>query len=178
MDEQLREKLQKLKNLAERGVGGEKETAEKKFNQLLEKNGLKEEDLNDEVVRYYLFSFQYPYLQKLLTQVMYKVIGRENFKLYKSKNTRNKLGTYCTAAQKIEIELDFEFYRNLLNEEINVLVGAFIDKQDIYPDDAPETVTNITDLSPEEMKQYMKRMSYASQMEQRTRSLMIEDSRH
>lgn len=32
---------------------------------------------------------------------------------YKPYGRRQKIGIYCTKAQKIEIELEFEFYRNV-----------------------------------------------------------------
>lgn len=176
MDDKLKDRLQKLKNLAERGVGGEKETAEKKLAQLLKDNGLTESDLNNDAINYYLFSFKYPYREKLLGQVIYKVLGAsQQYAIYHSRGTRNKLGIYCTAAQKLEIELDYEFYCNLFDQEIEVLLAAFIAKQDIYPKDAPVSSVKPEDLTSEELEKYRKRDAYANQMDHRTRSAMIED---
>ena len=174
MNRKLKERLNKLKNLAERGVGGEKETAEKKLSQLLKANGLTEKDLSEDRVDFYLFGYVYPYRQKLLSQVIYKVLGPNNFSLYRSSGTRNKIGAYCTAAQKVEIELEFEFYSNLFDEELDTFVSAFIYKQDIYPKDAPTTNIDIKDMTPEEIAKFRKKQSYASAINKRTRSLMIE----
>ena len=40
MEEKTIERIKKLQALAERGVGGEKETAQKMLNRMLEKNGI------------------------------------------------------------------------------------------------------------------------------------------
>lgn len=178
MDDRLKERLQKLKNLAERGVGGEKTTAEKKLAQLLKANGLSEQDLADDTEELYMFSYTYPYRQKLLGQIIYKVLGAsKQIAYYRTKGTRNKLGVYCTPIQKLEIELDFEFYSKLLDEEISILTSAFIAKQDLYPSDEVGEIINFNDLSPEEVDQYMKRQAFANQIDKRTRSMMIEEHR-
>lgn len=176
MDDKLRSRLEKLQNLAERGVGGEQETAKRKLAQLLKDNDLTEEDIGNDAKSYHLFSYVYPYRQKLLCQIIYKVLGpQEGIAMYKTKGTRNKIGAYCTAAQKMEIELDFEFYSNLLDMEISTLTEAFISKQDIFPEGTEVTSIDRSELTPAEYNEYLKRMSYASNIETRTRSLMIED---
>lgn len=45
MTDKQRELLKKLQALAERGVGGEKETAERKLKQLIKKYGIEEAEL-------------------------------------------------------------------------------------------------------------------------------------
>lgn len=174
MDDRLKERLQKLQRLAERGVGGEKETAIKKLNQLLAANELTEADLNDDKQEFYLFSYKYPYRYKLLGQIIYKVLGSQPY--YRNKGTRNKIGVYCTAAQKVEIELDFEFYCRLLDQEIELLTSAFIAKQNLFPPDAPTSTLTRSSMTDEEFREYLKKKAYESNMEQRTRSLMIEGS--
>lgn len=175
MDDKLKERLSKLKNLAERGVGGEKQTAEHKFNQLLKANGLSEDDLVEDSVHYFLFSYKYPYRMKLLSQVIYKVLGKEGFVPYHSPGTRNRIGIYCTSAQKLEIDLEFEFYSNLFDSELSVLMSAFISKQDIYPKDTEVSVIPASELTPEDMEKYRKQKLYESNINKRTPSLMIED---
>ena len=41
MDEKTIQRIKKLQTLAERGVGGEKDTAEKMLQKMLEKNGIR-----------------------------------------------------------------------------------------------------------------------------------------
>lgn len=76
MDEKTVERIKKLKALAERGVGGEKETAEKMLQRLLKKNGISTlEELEEDEVEYFLFSYKGRHEIKLLKQCMYKVLG-------------------------------------------------------------------------------------------------------
>lgn len=173
MDEKLKERLQKLQNLAERGVGGEKETAEKKLQKLLAENNLTEVDLQEDKVNYYLFSFKESMKKRLLYQIIYKVVGTE-VKLYHTKGTRNKVGTYCTAAEKLEIDLDFEFYSNILDQEFEIFMSAFITKQDLFPKDVPVVNVNIHELTQEQLEELNKKQAYLEGITHRTRSKMIE----
>lgn len=175
MDEKLQNKLNKLKELAERGVGGEKETAQKKFDMLLKKHGLTEDDLSDDQLQYYLFSYSNQFTKKLLGQIIFMVMGAaEPVSLYKSKHTRNKLGVYCTPAQKVEIELNYEFYSSLLYEEFDSLLAAFIQKQELFPDDAPVNSVDPAKLSPEELAKLQKEQAFEKSMNKKSLTKMIE----
>jgi hypothetical protein len=175
--EELKELLNKLKTLAERGVGGEKETAQKKLTKLLAENNMTEADLAETEKKYYLFSYKFPYRRKLLCQCIYKVLGAAECQFYITKGKRNKVGAYCTPSQKVEIELDFEFYSSLLDEEIKTLTAAFIDKQDLFPKDVPNTILDAKEMSENELEKYTKRQRYASNINKRVRaSALIEDS--
>lgn len=174
--DEIKQLLKKLEALAERGVGGEKETARKKIQKLLADNDLTEDDLNDAKENYYLFSYTHPYKEKLMCQCIYKVLGAEKANYYKTAHTRNKVGVYCTPAQKLEIELDFEFYSNLFDEELESFMSAFIDKQDIFPEDVPSKVLNRDELSQEELEMMLKKEAYARNMSKRVRaSAYLED---
>lgn len=162
----------------ERGVGGEKETAKKKLSKLLSDNNLTEDDLNEELISYYLFSYQGAHKRHLLGQIIYKVIGAVDGKppaIYKSKGTRNKIGVYCTASQKIEIELDFEFYSRLLDEEFEVVTEAFIDAQNLFPSNAPVSTIDPNSLSQEEIERLNKLTRLSAEIDKKTRYVMIED---
>lgn len=176
MDEKLKARIVKLQALAERGIGGEKATAQKKLSELLEKNGIESlEELQQDKEDYYLFSYNGKAQQKLLRQCMYKVLGFERWTkggIYRSKGTRQKIGIYCTLAEKIEIELEFEFYRNLFDKELEDFLLAFISAQDIYPKDAPKA--NLQEYTPEELKRLDKMVAYSNGIKKRTRAAMIE----
>lgn len=139
MDEKTQARIKKLQALAERGVGGEKETAARKLQELLEKNGISsvEELAQDEYI-FTLFSYNGVLGRKLLSQCIYKVMGYDSDRTqYKPPHTRQKIGVYCTKAQKLEIELEFEFYERLFEEQQELFLSAFIQKQRIFPPDAP-----------------------------------------
>lgn len=76
MDEKTVQRIKKLQALAERGVGGEKTTAEKMLKKMLEKNGISSlDELEEDEVEYFLFSYKGRHEIKLLKQCMYKVLG-------------------------------------------------------------------------------------------------------
>ena len=175
---QTKELMKKLQALAERGVGGEKEGAEKKLAQLLKVNNMTEADLDKDDVNYYLFSYQGPAMYRLLSQCIYKTLGSSDFKLYKTKGTRNKIGAYCTREQKLTIDLDFEFYSALFDKEVETLMSAFISKQDIFPVDVPTSSIDSSTLTEEQLEEWRKKQAYERNMQKRTRvSDLIEDKK-
>ena len=71
---------------------------------------------------------------------------------------------------KIEIELEFEFYRNVFYEELGTFMDAFIQAQKIFPEDAPKG--NYDEFNERDMKiAFM-----ATGIEKRNRVAMIEES--
>lgn len=176
VDEKTVQRIKKLQALAERGVGGEKTTAVAMLEKLLAKNGIETlEELETEEVEYFLFSYKGKHEIALLKQCMYKVIGAAEAVTqgcYRSRGTRQKIGLYCTKAQKIEIELEFEFYRNVFYEELGNFMSAFIQAQKIFPADAPCKEFDITELTPEDLS----RMAMQDAIKRRTRAAMIESA--
>lgn len=173
MEEKTMQRIKKLQALAERGVGGEKETATKMLQRLLEKNGISAlEELEKDEVEYFLFSYKGRHEIKLLKQCMYKVLGySDHTKYYRTRGTRQKIGIYCTKAQRIEIELEFEFYRNVFYEELSDFIEAFIQVQSIFPTDAPESSEDPRNLSEDELRV----MQIAAGIKKRTRATLIEE---
>ena len=170
MDEKTIQRIKKLQALAERGVGGEKTTAQKKLAKLLKDNGINSlDELQKEEYEYTIFSYNGKHEIKLLRQCMYKVMGAKSDRTaYKPYGRRQKIGIYCTKAQKIEIELEFEFYRNVFYEELSTFMDAFIQAQKIFPEDAP--VGDYDEFNERDMKiAFM-----ATGIERRSRAAMIE----
>ena len=175
LEEKLKCRIKKLQALAERGVGGERETAKKKLENLLEKNGVTLEMLGKEKVSYYLFGYKGLHKRKLLQQCMYKVLGaKDDIKVYKSKGYRQKIGIYCTPAQKLEIDLEYEFYESVFDYELDAFVNAFIDKQNIYPEDAPRNFYDLNDMTEEELNAFIKQKALEEGITKRIRAKMIE----
>lgn len=79
MDEKTIQRIKKLQALAERGVGGEKTTAQKKLAKLLKDNGINSlDELQKEEYEYTIFSYNGKHEIKLLRQCMYKVMGAKS----------------------------------------------------------------------------------------------------
>ena len=162
MDEKTIQRIKKLQALAERGVGGEKTTAQKKLAKLLKDNGINSlDELQKEEYEYTIFYYNGKHEIKLLRQCMYKVMG--------AKSDRTAYKPYGRR-QKIEIELEFEFYRNVFYEELSTFMDAFIQAQKIFPEDAP--VGDYDEFNERDMKiAFM-----ATGIERRSRAAMIEES--
>ena len=69
--ERLLEKLMKVKALAERGEGGEKESAERTLAALMERYGVTEEALEDSKVSTHWIRYKTTWEKKLLHQLAY-----------------------------------------------------------------------------------------------------------
>ena len=128
-------------------------------------------ELQKEEYEYTIFSYNGKHEIKLLRQCMYKVMGAKSDRTaYKPYGRRQKIGIYCTKAQKIEIELEFKFYRNVFYEELSTFMDAFIQAQKIFPEDAP--VGDYDEFNERDMKiAFM-----ATGIERRSRAAMIEES--
>lgn len=79
MKEKTIARIKKLQALAERGVGGEKETAQRMLDKMLKENGITTlKELENEEYEYTLFSYNGKHEIKLLRQCMYKVMGADS----------------------------------------------------------------------------------------------------
>lgn len=135
--EKALEKLGKIKALAERGVGGEKETALRMYKELMEKYDISEEEAEMAItdIEQRWFSYRTQPEKRLLSQIFYKVTRDANHFEYKGKyKRRKKVAVNCTEIEALEIQLLFDFYREELEKEISVTVEAFIMRNHLYPD--------------------------------------------
>lgn len=74
--------LRKLKALAEKGVGGEKINAQKKLEALMQKNGITEDELDEETAIECLFNISGIRERRLLMQIIYKVLEASQISTY------------------------------------------------------------------------------------------------
>ena len=122
MDDKKKQLLNKLKALAERGVGGEKETAQRKLQELMEKYEIDENDLSDE--------------KKLIKQIAYRTFKKEwSERMYTYSRGRGKRSIMlieCTKAEEIQLRIEYEFYKDLWKEEAEFLFNVFIQKHRIF----------------------------------------------
>ena len=79
MDDKKKQLLNKLKTLAERGIGGEKETAQRKLKELMKKYGVEEIDLSDEKKENFEFKYKNKFEKQLILQIANKTFGNEWF---------------------------------------------------------------------------------------------------
>ena len=136
------ERLKKLKELALRGVGGEKEQATAMLEKLIKKYGVSMDDLDETIEKDFEFTYHGKHEYKLLIQIAYKVKNEipEIYPLVYTMSGRKcntKCLILCTEAQKVEIDFLFEFYKSLWKKEVDFLMQAYIQKHRLFGDLKP-----------------------------------------
>ena len=118
--ERLLEKIRKVQALANRGADGEKQSAAALLDKLMKQYGIDEAEIAEERLEKCFFRYKTPYERKLLVQVIYTVTGKIPFKCVGpySGRARKQVGIDCTAAERLEIEFSYEFYKAALEEEM------------------------------------------------------------
>lgn len=161
--EKVLEKLGKIKALAERGVGGEKETAMRMYEELCRKYDISDNEAEAALMKLETrwFSYSTQLEKELLGQILYKVTGSNERYIYTGKySRRKKCGCECTALEAAEIELLFGFYREEMKRELEVFMVAFIQKNNIFPDKTArcykENDGSEQELTEEERRKYKK----------------------
>lgn len=127
--------LKKIRALAEHGVGGEAENAEKLLARMMKKYGISEAELDEETRVRHDFTYHGGEEKKILKQVVYKVTGGYTYELVytaSGRKVRTQLGADCTPAEKVEIEYLFDFYKRLWEKEKDAFLAAYIQKHRIF----------------------------------------------
>lgn len=149
--EQLLQKVKKIQALAERGDRGEKESAAL-LERLMKQHGITETELEEDRREIAWFRFKTPLERRLLNQIIYAVTGRiaSGCVGAYTNRPRKKLGIECTAAERLEIELSFEFYNAALEKELERFYSAFLSKNHIFPENAIDEIPDTGEIDLEE----------------------------
>lgn len=159
--------LKKLKALADRGEGGERENAAALLEKLMQKYGISEEELNREREQDYFFSYSQETERRLLSQLVYMVTGKAGFGCVGSYTgrKRKKVGATCTAAQRLEIEAYFAFYNEAMKKELEVFYSAFASKNGLFPPESLVKPRRYDELTEEEIEEATRAGMMAAGME-------------
>ncbi|MEY2702281.1 MAG: hypothetical protein RLY43_914 [Bacteroidota bacterium] len=178
------ELAKKLKAMAERGEGAERENAEEKLKALMEKHGITEEDLNDDKIGYYVFDVKGEN-ENLYLNLLRQLCGILHIKLYgdlseKTRKTIRKTlsqnGTHFIETTKykyIELESMFDFYKEKLSKEYGVFIYAFYLKNDLLAkaedlDREPTLEELLRYRNAKKMSEGMSENSFKKQIENKT----------
>lgn len=129
----IREKMRKLLELAQRGVGGEKDNAMALLNRALQKHGLRITDLDDTLKKKSWFCYRGGLEKTLLHQIIVAVSDRDVTDVYVRPGKSGSNGFMLTPDQAAEAELRWRIYRRAFREEQDLLLHAFIQKNRIFP---------------------------------------------
>lgn len=152
----------KLYELAVRGSDGEREAAQAALDKVVKKYGISLDTLDDTRPEQYHFKYHGEDERKLFAQIAYKVIG-ESGHVYTLKNPdtnrhrKSVIGVECTAAQYIEIELLFDFYKRLYEKEKEDFFCAFVHKHNLFGKSTDES--NTATISNEDAAKILAMMS-------------------
>lgn len=135
-DNKLEAKLLKIKALAERGEGGEKESAIKLYQKLLKKYDIDEKSLTREKLSKHWFTYENDIEENLLVQIFYMVTGDSEYFRRHSRTHGEQCGCVCTDFEKTEIRFYFEFYKDALKQELEAFLMAFKLKNHLFPDES------------------------------------------
>lgn len=175
MTDKQKELLKKLQALAERGVGGEKETAERKLKQLIKKYGIEEAELSEDKIMDFDFKYRNAWEKKLLRQLFYRMFGQEyrsKTYIYRyGKGSRSTYGIACTRAEGLQLQIEYDFYRALFEEELELFQSAFIQKHRIFD---PNGGSDDMELTPEEIERILRMQQMMSGMQDKSLNPLIE----
>ena len=151
---QREELLKKIKALADTGIGGEKDNAKKILKELMQKFNIKEDELDEEVIKD--FDIKIPKFFKTLNlamQIIYSIIGNEvgSGKGLFIKNKRKYI-VKATTSEFLEFEAKFKFYFYYYKKEINRFYSAFIQANEIFPSADKAIKPTIKELTEEDYK--------------------------
>lgn len=142
--DKIKEKLAKIKALAERGVGGEKETAMRMYEELKARYEIEDEEITLDEVTLHWFSYKNDLEEDLLTQIFYMVTGSASYRRYTgSYSRRKKRGCDCTEVEAAEITLYFNFYKEELKREMEAFMEVLSSKTTYSRTKTPVAIKNI-----------------------------------
>lgn len=155
--------------LADGGVGGEKDNAQRMLDSLLKKHGLTLSDISDEVVETYWFKYKGKLERRLLGQIISTVAnGAER---WTCRAKRETLGVDTTKHQMLEIGLMFGIYKKALNDDIEILFSAFVHTNKLFP---PSDEKESLEQTPEERARTFKVFQMMQGMDKVTMRKSIE----
>lgn len=146
------ERIKAVQALAERGDRGEKESAAAMLERLMKKYGITESEIAEDRRELAWFRFKTPLERRLLHQIIYAVTGRVGYSCVGARTNRPRkmLGIECTAAERLEIEFSFEFYKAAFEKELERFYIAFLQKNRLFPDKPIDDVPEIGEMDLEE----------------------------
>ena len=171
----------KLKALADRGIGGEKDNAEKMLNEFLFKHNISIEEVEGEKVDNYFFMIKNKDTVDLFIQIVKRVnydlniYGELPAKKVKDLELEGNYFTTCTAAEFIEIKTMFDHYTDLYKKELKIFFGAFITANDLLAKPPKDAERSIDDLSIEEKEAWLRKQKMASTIKSESYRRRIED---
>lgn len=168
------ELLKKIKKLAENGINGEKDNAQKILENIMKKYNITDEDLSEDLIKEFdiCVNRNKIFEEELFHQICYSVFGNidECKQVYYYTHNKTKSSVTCTNAEFIEIEAKFDHYKRVLKKQLQLFYSAFVQAEEIFPPDNLVKEKISRDLTEEDMKvlslaEKLDKHSYIKQIE-------------
>lgn len=168
-NERIIDLLRKIKALADKGVGGEKETAQERLQFLMKKHGISYDDISDTVRKTFKIRLRKEDF-RLFNQILGNVCGnRTNYEFHRTKyfptGFFDSYEVKCTDSQWLEVNAKFDFYLKAYKDNLELMYSAFIHKNNLYVEREGD---DDTELTPEEMDRLLKMVAMASGLQDHT----------
>ena len=166
MAENIKQKLRKIMELANRGVDGERSTARTMLERLLKEYELTVEDLTTDEIRKYKISYYAAYEKKLLFQILFHVTQRKTLEYWTAGKGNTWITVELTPIQYHTVMDYWKTYRKPLRDQINTyienLFQAYIEKHNLFGPGADEPGKPNEKLDPDllhELKEHMQHIA-------------------
>jgi len=164
------ELAKKIKALADKGIDGEKENAEKLLKDIMRKHNISIKDLEDDKKEMFYFkieSYKHDLEFKILNQLTgifeLRLYGKFPQKLMREYHLPGNYGIECSKFVYLEIKAKYDFYCKRLEKRLDEFFYAFCIKNNILvPDRSESEDKNITN---EEMQLMINAMKISKNME-------------
>lgn len=157
------ELCKKLKELADKGVGGEKVNAAQMLSNLMNKHGISEEELKENLVTNHIFSVGVDKNIRILFVQVAKTVFDERPTFHRNTRTRAAMMIRCTAIQAIEVQAKWNYYEARFDAEANIFLRAFIRSNELYPSYMENR--DPSEMTEEELLEAQKMIKLAEQLE-------------
>lgn len=151
------EKLRKVAELASRGIGGEKENAQKLLNELLEKYNVSLDELHSDTKHRCRFKYHGKVEKNLLIQIIKLVCNR--VAIYHTKGDGNEIWAEMTESQRVEVLVSFETHSEAVKKEMELFFSAYIHRNNLALDPDPNAPPPKSHMSLDELERMIKMMA-------------------
>jgi hypothetical protein len=155
--ETIKEQLVKIKALAEKGVGGERDNARRMLMSLMRKHGFTFDDLNCETKVWTWFAVKTAHELRLLVQVVTMTTNPKPETQIHSKSKGRKHAFLLTPVEAADVRAAFGHFRSEWAREQEKMFFAFIQRHRIFTHDHSDREGACT-LSREEAEDLLRRM--------------------
>lgn len=138
--ENINEKIKKLRELVERGIGGEAENAQRLLNAIIEKYGIKLSEIDEEEEKETRYSFYYKNRNEetLILQIIAVIKNTQKVKAFSKTNDRKHIIFELTQSQYIcareLIDWHVKQMRKEFDEMKRLFSTSYICKHNLYPE--------------------------------------------